>query len=122
MIQKIQMIFIYSTLLYWSSALVPFHTCSRLQSKNTKPSYVLKLHETKDEENQQTSSLTELLMPSPKCKPTQMSPTALAYIGDSVFELFVRSRYVWPSRRTTDLQNIVVAKVRGKIHVHCEYI
>ena len=58
--------------------------------------------------------LYPLLLPSPKCNPTQMSPTSLAYIGDSVFELFVRSRYVWPSRRTTDLQNLVVAKVRGK--------
>lgn len=61
--------------------------------------------------------LYELLRPSSKCDPTQMSPTSLAYIGDSVFELFVRSKYVWPSRRTTDLQNIVVAKVRGKNHL-----
>jgi 23S rRNA maturation mini-RNase III len=43
-----------------------------------------------------------------------MSPTSLAYIGDSVFELFARSRYVFPSRRTTDLQKIVVEKVRGE--------
>ena len=59
-------------------------------------------------------SLIELLMPNSKCNPTQMSPTSLAYIGDSVFELFVRSRYVWPSRRTTDLQKIVVGRVRGR--------
>ena len=59
-------------------------------------------------------SLSELLMPNPKCNPTQMSPTSLAYIGDSVFELFARSRYVFPSRRTTDLQKIVVEKVRGE--------
>jgi hypothetical protein len=59
-------------------------------------------------------SLSELLLPNPKCNPTQMSPTSLAYIGDSVFELFVRSRYVWPTRRTTDLQKIVVDKVRGE--------
>ena len=59
-------------------------------------------------------SLSELLMPNPKCNPTQMSPTSLAYIGDSVFELFARSGYVFPSRRTTDLQKIVVEKVRGE--------
>eukprot|EP01083_Nonionella_stella_P291230 991057_1 len=59
-------------------------------------------------------SLMELLMPDSKCNPTQMSPTSLAYIGDSVFELFVRSRYVWPSRRTTDLQKIVVGRVRAE--------
>ena len=38
----------------------------------------------------------------------------LAYIGDSVFELYVRSRYVWPAMRTSDLQNKVVGIVRGK--------
>lgn len=59
------------------------------------------------------SELFQMLLPNPTCNPTQMSPTSLAYIGDSVFEMFVRSRYVWPSRRTTDLQNLVVAKVRG---------
>jgi hypothetical protein len=59
-------------------------------------------------------SLSDLLLPNAKCTPTQMSPTSLAYIGDSVFELFVRSRYVWPTRRTTDLQILVVGRVRGK--------
>lgn len=43
----------------------------------------------------------------------QMSPTALAYVGDAVFELFVRSQYVWPQRRMSDLQNLVVSIVRG---------
>jgi hypothetical protein len=37
-----------------------------------------------------------------------------AYIGDVVFELYIRSRHVWPSKRTSDLQNKVVAIVRGK--------
>jgi len=55
-----------------------------------------------------------LLLPSPKCNPTQMSPTSLAYIGDVVFEMFARCRYVWPTRRTSDLQNVVVAKVRAE--------
>mmetsp|Transcript_2813 Transcript_2813/g.5258 ORF Transcript_2813/g.5258 Transcript_2813/m.5258 type:complete len:161 (+) Transcript_2813:863-1345(+) len=55
-----------------------------------------------------------MLSPNPSCDPTQMSPTSLAYIGDSVFELFVRSRYVWPARRTTDLQNLVVGRVRAE--------
>lgn len=110
------MTFMCSTLSYWSTAFVPNYTCSRIfqSQKNIKPS--------SDEENHPTLTLTDLLMPDPKCKPTQMSPTALAYVGDSVFELFVRSRYVWPSRRTTDLQNIVVAKVRGEFFMHmCRY-
>lgn len=59
-------------------------------------------------------SLSILLCPNEKCNPTQLSPTSLAYIGDSVFELFVRSRYVWPNRRTTDLQNLVVGRVRAE--------
>lgn len=58
-------------------------------------------------------TLNELLSPSKLCNLNQMSGTDLAYIGDVVFELFVRSRYVWPSRRTSDLQNIVVSMVRG---------
>lgn len=73
--------------------------------------------ETDDEDTfDDTSSypLEQLLHPSSKCDVDQISPTTLAYIGDSVFELFVRSRYIWPSRRTTDLQHKVVGTVRGE--------
>lgn len=42
-----------------------------------------------------------------------------AYIGDVVFELFIRSRHVWPSKRTSDLQNIVVNTVRGAFFGVC---
>jgi hypothetical protein len=59
-------------------------------------------------------SFEELLSPSPNCDVKQMGPTSLAYIGDVVFELFVRSRMVWPTRRTSDLQQQVVSLVRGK--------
>lgn len=59
-------------------------------------------------------SLTDLLRPSASCDPDQMGGTDLAYIGDVVFELFCRSRHVWPAKRTSDLQNQVVAIVRGK--------
>ena len=58
------------------------------------------------------------LLPDSKCDVTQMGPTSLAYIGDVIFELFVRTRYVWPARRTSDLQNKVVNVVRGK-NVFC---
>ncbi len=67
-----------------------------------------------NEQSHDVKSMKEFLMPIPKCNPSQMSPTSLAYIGDSVFELFVRTRYVWPTRRTSDLQKLVVAKVRGE--------
>ena len=58
--------------------------------------------------------LESCLIPDPSCKVRRMSSTDLAYIGDVVYELLVRSRFVWPSRRTKDLQNTVVALVRGK--------
>ena len=61
--------------------------------------------------------LLKMLQPISSCDVDQVSPTTLAYLGDVVFELFARSRYIWPSRRTTDLQNIVVNSVRGK----CQY-
>jgi hypothetical protein len=58
--------------------------------------------------------LRELLMPSISCDVGQMSTSDLAYIGDVVYELFIRSRTVWPSKRTSELQLQVVALVRGK--------
>ena len=58
-------------------------------------------------------SLLEFLSPITSCKVNQMSGTDLAYVGDVVFELFIRSRHVWPSKRTSDLQNTVVGIVRG---------
>jgi hypothetical protein len=65
-------------------------------------------------------TLGELLLPSENCKVDQMSGTDLAYIGDVVFELFIRSRHVWPSKRTSELQTIVVSTVRGKFTVASE--
>ncbi len=65
------------------------------------------------------SLFSELMSPVASAKPDQMSASSLAYLGDVVFELFVRSRYVWPSRRMSDLQDKVVAVVRGKLHSTC---
>ena len=67
-------------------------------------------------QQQDPSMFFELMSPIDTVKPEQMSASSLAYLGDVVFELFVRSRYVWPSRRMSDLQNKVVSVVRGKIH------
>lgn len=68
-------------------------------------------------QQQDPSMFFELMSPIDTVKPEQMSASSLAYLGDVVFELFVRSRYVWPSRRMSDLQNKVVSVVRGKIHI-----
>lgn len=64
------------------------------------------------------SLLESCLIPVDSCQVRRMSSTDLAYIGDVVYELFVRSKFVWPSRRTTDLQNRVVAVVRAEFQAH----
>ena len=76
----------------------------------------LRLNQSDDSTSQDVPnrSLEELLLPSKTCRVDQMSGTDLAYIGDVVFELFIRSRHVWPSKRTSDLQKLVVNTVRGK--------
>lgn len=56
----------------------------------------------------------EFMSPDESAKPDQMSTSSLAYLGDVVFELFVRSRYVWPNRRMADIQNKVVSIVRAE--------
>ena len=58
--------------------------------------------------------LTELMSPISSAQPDQMSASSLAYLGDVVFELFIRSRYVWPQRRMPVLQNTVVGLVNGE--------
>ena len=86
------------------------------------------INDTKDDillpqtQQQDPSMFFELMSPIDTVKPEQMSASSLAYLGDVVFELFVRSRYVWPSRRMSDLQNKVVSVVRGKIHIFISYI
>lgn len=60
------------------------------------------------------SMFFELMSPDIMAQPDQMSASSLAYLGDVVYELFVRSRYVWPSRRMSDMQNTVVSIVRAE--------
>jgi ribonuclease III family protein len=52
----------------------------------------------------------------------RMSTTDLAYIGDVVYELFIRSHMIWPPQRTSQLQEKVVALVRAEYQaqiLHC---
>ena len=58
-------------------------------------------------------SLLDMLLPPTDCKVEQMSPTDLAFIGDALYELLVRSRSVWPPKKTSNLQTLVVGLVRG---------
>jgi ribonuclease III family protein len=44
----------------------------------------------------------------------QLSPAALAYVGDAVYELYVRTRYLFPPKRLQTYHDQVVAQVRAE--------
>jgi ribonuclease-3 family protein len=44
----------------------------------------------------------------------QLSPTALAYLGDAVYELYVRLYYLLPPQRPQAYHRLVVAQVRAE--------
>lgn len=44
----------------------------------------------------------------------QLSPAALAYLGDAVYELHVRTRFLLPPKRSSDYHQQVVAQVRAE--------
>jgi len=46
---------------------------------------------------------------------SQLSPLTLAYIGDVVYELFIRSRYIYPPQKNmSETQHVVVNNVRAE--------
>lgn len=44
----------------------------------------------------------------------QLSPVALAYLGDAVYELYIRSRYLLPPKRIEVYHRQVVAQVKAE--------
>lgn len=44
----------------------------------------------------------------------RLSPIALAYIGDAVFELYVRTQFLLPPKRMADYHSQVVTQVRAE--------
>jgi ribonuclease-3 family protein len=44
----------------------------------------------------------------------QISPASLAYLGDAVYELYIRTFYLLPPRRLCDYHHQVVAQVRAE--------
>lgn len=44
----------------------------------------------------------------------QVSPASLAYLGDAVYELYIRTSYLLPPKRLSDYHNEVVAQVRAE--------
>lgn len=71
---------------------------SRLQSSHRCP---MRLHFNR--------SLIEAIDP-----PEATSPAALAYLGDAVFELYIRTYFLAPSRRVQDYHRLVVDRVRAE--------
>jgi ribonuclease-3 family protein len=43
-----------------------------------------------------------------------LSPIALAYVGDAVYELYIRTRFLWPLQRIKQYHQCVVAQVRAE--------
>lgn len=44
----------------------------------------------------------------------RLSPTALAYVGDAVYEVLIRTRYLLPPKRIRDYHRLVVEQVRAE--------
>ncbi|MEM9004622.1 MAG: ribonuclease III domain-containing protein [Cyanobacteria bacterium P01_F01_bin.86] len=57
-------------------------------------------------------------MPLPDAQLQSLSPLALAYIGDAVYELFVRSHYLVPPTRIRTYHGNVVHHVRAEQQAH----
>ncbi len=48
----------------------------------------------------------------------QLSPAALAYLGDAVYELHIRSHFLLPPKRSNVYHRTVVAQVRAEAQSH----
>ncbi len=44
----------------------------------------------------------------------ELSPAALAYLGDAVYELHIRRLLLWPPKRLGDYHNQVIAQTRAE--------
>lgn len=64
-------------------------------------------------------SLTDL--PAQSCSAAQLqrlSPAALAYLGDAVYELYIRTCFLLPPKRSQLYHQQVVAQVRAESQAH----
>lgn len=64
--------------------------------------------------NQMSAACGGALEQMQQLSPTQLSPTALAYLGDAVYELYVRTCYLLPPKRSQVYHEMVVAQVRAE--------
>lgn len=64
------------------------------------------------------SSSSALLEVLPQEQVQRMSPASLAYVGDAVYELYIRTFYLTPPKRLQEYHNRVVAQVRAEAQAH----
>ncbi len=70
--------------------------------------------------NESAGSEPQWFQPLPASVPVtvaqlqQISPTALAYLGDAVYELYIRTHYLHPPKRSLTYHRLVVAQVRAE--------
>jgi ribonuclease III family protein len=62
--------------------------------------------------------LLEFAPPLSASQIQQLSPTALAYLGDAVYELYIRRYYLVPPQRPQAYHHQVVAQVRAEAQAH----
>lgn len=99
----------------WLALSQGFETCSWYQAAKSLPDRSrTRLDHARIESQEDFRPLQYWLLPDETIQVDRLKSSDLAYIGDVVYELFVRSRVVWPPKRTADLQNQVVAQVRGE--------
>ncbi len=68
-----------------------------------------------EEENLMTTRLKQIsAVISSQTQIQQISPAALAYLGDAVYELYIRTCYLWPVKRSQTYHTQVVAQVRAE--------
>jgi ribonuclease-3 family protein len=64
-----------------------------------------------------SSDLTAMLINISQLTPAQikqLSPSALAYLGDAIYELYVRIFYLWPQQRSEAYHRSVVEQVKAE--------
>lgn len=59
-------------------------------------------------------NFTELTRHISPAQVKEISPAALAYLGDAIYELYVRMFYLWPKQRPENYHRLVVAQVRAE--------
>lgn len=57
---------------------------------------------------------TQLPQPISQAQVQQISPSALAYLGDAIYELYVRMFFLLPQQRPESYHRLVVAQVRAE--------